>query len=105
MGVPDAIKELSENPDTWSLIRSGVNPLESPKLLGNLVATNTKQRAKAGKKQVRMVFRLYFHKKQQQITFVSFPVLRGYRILLLQIRCTVRFELCQASCSMITTGD
>ena len=43
--LPSAIQQLNENDDAWNLIKAGVNPLEQGKLLGNLGATSTKQRA------------------------------------------------------------
>ena len=43
--LPSAIQQLNDNDDAWNLIKAGVNPLEQGKLLGNLGATSTKQRA------------------------------------------------------------
>jgi len=47
--APSALKTLS-NPDSWSLLQSGVNPLEKPKLIGTFELTSTKQRAKLKRK-------------------------------------------------------
>jgi len=48
--VPSAIKTLS-NPDSWDLLQSGLNPLDSaPKMIGAFDATSTKQRAKMKRK-------------------------------------------------------
>lgn len=44
--IPSTIQELSNRSDTWSLIASGVNPFEKPKLIGNFKSTNTAARVK-----------------------------------------------------------
>ena len=53
LSLPSTIQKLNDNEDTWDLIKSGVNPLEGGRLIGNLGATSTKERAALPKKTVR----------------------------------------------------
>jgi hypothetical protein len=44
--LPSSVSEIAKDSSKWALIRQGINPTESPRLLGNFAATTTKQRAK-----------------------------------------------------------
>ena len=53
LSLPSTIQKLNDNGDAWDLIKSGVNPLDDGgRLIGNLGATSTKERAALPKKTV-----------------------------------------------------